>query len=354
VGSGLSLFPSALSNPDFGKLDFFDVSHGWATGGAQFVGYWDGTVWTTQNTPAGGYSLFDVDAVDTSHVWTVGGSGGYVFFWNGSTWTQQFTTAPAGHTLRGVAMIDTANGWACGDNGLVLHYQGGSWTSVPGFNSSSVFFGLEFTDANHGWMVERYYQSPVGYNAVIHFYNGIAWMATDTFPSLGSTDGVFHFRDSLHGTLGMGLPLYYLQYDNGVWSEKYIDGAPTSIYSVYFLDSLNAWASGFGGTLMRTRTGGIPTGINLPQILIRTTGNLYCRPNPVHSTATIEYHVTQRATVHLAIYNNAGKQVTTLVYSSQPAGTYTLPLDGRAFASGMYYVVFTTGGKQETLKLVIE
>jgi photosystem II stability/assembly factor-like uncharacterized protein len=350
-GAGWQTFINALVNTDYKNIDFYDNNNGWAAGQGPKVGYWNGTNWTIQTTPGSGYSLFDVDVVDLNHVWASGED--VILFWDGTTWTQQWTSAPISKTIRGIAFADSTNGWACGDFGTVLHYQSGAWTTVPGFNATSVFYGIEFTDANHGWMVERYYDSPASaFKTVIHFYNGINWTATDTLISSGSS-ATFHFRDSMHGTLSIGLFISYLQYENGVWSTKFIDGMAGAVTAVYFVDSLNAWACGGGGIVMRTRNGGVVTDANSLEFSTLNKSNLKCFPNPVSNNSIISYNVAQKDMVRLDLFTVDGKHVRNFVNKYQDSGIYSFNLNKYLINSGMYFCRLIIGSDQEIIRIIV-
>lgn len=344
IGTGWQKFtPGAM---EYTKMDFLDSSHGWAAGQGQFVGYWNGVSWTIQLTPTGGYTLFDVDAVDSNHVWAVGHT--IILFWDGLNWTQQLSTAPFGYFIRGVAFTDINNGWACGD-GHVWKYQNGNWNTVSGFNTNSIFTDIKFTDANHGWLTERTYNSTLqGFNTIIHYYNGTTWTVNDSFPG-ANTAIVMHFHDSLNGTLSMGLHRSYYTYHNGVWSLSRINNISNTVDAVYFLDSLNAWAAGTNGVIMRTTTGVTTTMEENEQVF---TSSIKCFPNPSRET-TIEFAISKESKVRLLVYNVEGKLVSDLINSYYNNGTYSVNFNSAGLPAGLYYIFLDTEYGSEGVKLVV-
>lgn len=352
TGSGWQSFPNVLSNPGYNRMDFIDANHGWAASGSQQVAYWNGLNWQNQSTSPGGYSLHDIDAVDSNHIWAVGGSGNVIIFCDGNNWSQQFSTIPTGSYLRSVSMIDTTNGWACGNNGIVVRFQNGNWNIVPGFNSGSTYGGVEFTDANHGWMTESYNSPGSGYTTIIHFFNGTNWAATDTFISVSPTGHIFHFRDSLHGTLSTSMIKKYMEYNHGEWYEREIYNATSAVTAVYFVDSLHGWAAGIGGMLMRTRTGGITTGISSTSSV--RENSLYCYPNPNAGSVTIGFPLSKQGSVNLCIYNLQGAKVRTLVDETLHSGEYELLFESHGLSKGIYIGVLTTPDMHQTIKIAVE
>jgi hypothetical protein len=67
----------------------------------------------------------------------------------------------------------------------------------------------------------------------------------------------------------------------------------------------------------------------------------------------IAYTVVQYARVNLAVYNEAGTLVQTLVDSEQSPGEYTKDFNASALPSGSYFYRLTIDGKSQTEKLIL-
>lgn len=65
-------------------------------------------------------------------------------------------------------------------------------------------------------------------------------------------------------------------------------------------------------------------------------------PNPFNPTTTISYAVPKDSRVTLEVYNVIGQRVALLVDEFKEAGYYTVPFDGRAYASGIYFYRMVT------------
>jgi len=100
--------------------------------------------------------------------------------------------------------------------------------------------------------------------------------------------------------------------------------------------------------------------VNLPWVAIRSdvkTPTVFSLsqnyPNPFNPTTTIRYGLAQPCKVNLSIYDLLGKKVLTMVNSYQPAGYYSVTLDGRQLASGMYFYRIETEYFRQTHKMLL-
>ena len=76
-------------------------------------------------------------------------------------------------------------------------------------------------------------------------------------------------------------------------------------------------------------------------------------PNPVHSTATIQYNLEEASIVLLAVYNTYGKLVTTLVDETRQAGNYRVNWNTGDLAPGIYFYRIQTGSQSMTRKCAV-
>jgi hypothetical protein len=77
-------------------------------------------------------------------------------------------------------------------------------------------------------------------------------------------------------------------------------------------------------------------------------------PNPFKEGTSVAYHLEQPGFVSLSIYDMYGREVSAPVSAFQPAGSYTVWLDGHVFRGGMglYYCRLTTGSYAKTIKMI--
>jgi len=56
--------------------------------------------------------------------------------------------------------------------------------------------------------------------------------------------------------------------------------------------------------------------------------------------------------VKLVIYDVLGREIKTLVYKKQPAGSYQVTFDASGLSSGIYYYKLLAGNFEQTRKMV--
>ncbi|MHC1737535.1 MAG: T9SS type A sorting domain-containing protein [Ignavibacteriaceae bacterium] len=76
-------------------------------------------------------------------------------------------------------------------------------------------------------------------------------------------------------------------------------------------------------------------------------------PNPFNPTTTIRYAIPQESKVTLEVYTVLGEMVATLVNDIQPAGKYSVMLDGSRLSSGTYVYRLVAGNNVITKKMVL-
>ncbi|MBU1672717.1 MAG: zinc ribbon domain-containing protein [Actinobacteria bacterium] len=128
--------------------------------------------------------LSGVSALDSSHVWAVGG-GGTILFYDGSSWKKQ----ESGTTddLNDVFALNPTNVWAVGQGKTVLFFNGSSWAPVDiGIpardpngppnqpDSLDAVFAL---DAHHLWVGGGII---INQDAKIYFFDGVGWKEQET------------------------------------------------------------------------------------------------------------------------------------------------------------------------------
>lgn len=76
-------------------------------------------------------------------------------------------------------------------------------------------------------------------------------------------------------------------------------------------------------------------------------------PNPVRGTVNIRYLVNEAMDMHLAVYDNLGFHVATLVKGYVAPGSYTVPFHAEGLPSGSYLVRMGYGDRYRTWPLVV-
>jgi len=173
-GATVRAYPDPhIERAKYGLTDvaFADADHGWAVGynnvtnNAIVLRTTDaGAHWLNTSLPAWwAYQFGAVKALDTQKAWAVGSEG-----WpdsliektttGGASWKDQ-----ASKTLQYLNAVDFINdqeGWVAGTDNTLLHTTdaGAHWTTfgtpdITGTFAGEDYWGVEFTDAQHGWIV---------------------------------------------------------------------------------------------------------------------------------------------------------------------------------------------------------
>lgn len=96
------------------------------------------------------------------------------------------------------------------------------------------------------------------------------------------------------------------------------------------------------------------TGINYDNLSVPSLFSLKQNyPNPFNPNTTISYTISKMSYVVIKIYNALGKEVTTLVNESKPAGNYESVFDGTNLPSGIYFCKMMANNFSKTIKLIL-
>jgi len=76
-------------------------------------------------------------------------------------------------------------------------------------------------------------------------------------------------------------------------------------------------------------------------------------PNPFNPATNIQYTIPSSGQVRLKVFNVIGQQMVTLVDEIQSSGTYRVRLDGRQWASGVYFSRLEWAGRVAVQKMLL-
>jgi photosystem II stability/assembly factor-like uncharacterized protein len=148
---------SGVTTQSLNAVAFASATIAWAVGSFGVVLYTDdgGNTWTGVGSPVGD-SLFDVAAVDATHMWMCGQNGRIASFagWGplGANWTVQDSSSIA--TLNGIDFVDSQRGWAVGTTGALLHTEDGGASWLPAVSGTTVTINdILFRNPDDAWAV---------------------------------------------------------------------------------------------------------------------------------------------------------------------------------------------------------
>jgi hypothetical protein len=76
-------------------------------------------------------------------------------------------------------------------------------------------------------------------------------------------------------------------------------------------------------------------------------------PNPFNSITSIKYYLPRSEFVSLKIYNELGKEMSTLVNEKRAAGLHSIDFDGTHLPGGLYFYKIAAGSFSDTKQLLI-
>ena len=75
-------------------------------------------------------------------------------------------------------------------------------------------------------------------------------------------------------------------------------------------------------------------------------------PNPFNRSTSIEYSISEESFVFLALYDNLGRRIKTLVEEVKPSGKHTINIELKELSSGIYFYRLETAGKSINKKML--
>ena len=122
-----------------------------------------------------------------------------------------------------------------------------------------------------------------------------------------------------------------------------IEGTGTSAEYVVDATYPDWFVIGTRTTDVKDNTGSLPYSFELMQNY----------PNPFNPSTKISYRLPMSSFVVLKIYDNVGREVSTLVNGQENAGRHEVMFDGSRLASGIYFYRIEAGSFVQTRKLVL-
>lgn len=239
-----------------------DMLNAWAVGDGGIIVFWDGSSWTTQDSPTA-LNLYSVIFTDVNNGWAVGGSGdtGVILHYDGTwaVWDQISFSGYTGETdtinatLYSVTMVtDGSVGWAVGSNGIALSWDEASntWFGFTDVSQSTLRGVAMLHGANDAWMV--------GDSGTIIHWDGSSFntmtsstiMPLYTISLLNSTNAVAAGGSGDEGIVLMLSDDTWNMETNFNFGTGGDSTLNSTIYSMDFANSTSGWAAGSNGFIM--------------------------------------------------------------------------------------------------------
>ena len=207
------------------------------------------------------------------------------------------------------------------------------------------------------WRIETYnsYSSSFGYwsNAYCFTTVNLNSIGQPKFPQNNSTGLSTKLELKWNSVSGSK---YELQLSSDSTFTNIIKNISNLADTSYTLDSLNYNSKYFWRLKTKTSLGNeyVSEIWNFTTAGLPKEFTLYQNyPNPFNPITKIKYDLPNQAHVTLKIYDILGREVTTLVNDSKPAGRYEVEFNGIKFASGIYLYKLQAGNYTSVKKMIL-
>ena len=399
---------------------FINNQTGWICGDTGLIKKTNngGYSWTQQITPTS-YTLYTLFFINENTGWSGGGyfdintygMNTIIKTTNGGTnWFIQLNELEYGNYFtQSIYFVDSNTGFAgyfgsmgFGVSGTIAKTTNGglNWVQISGANPSTKIL---FQNSNTGWSISHFWSDYGGSDSGMIYKttnSGINWILC-----LAKQYWTFNYISFFNANTGIvqgyrSSPIYWVEYikttNAGIsWDTIYsgtdyhfsgyflneftgwacgykIDKTTNGgynwfsqtqnlsnlLYGITFKDSLNGWAVGGGGKILKTTTGGT-TFIHKEETEIPDKFSLFQNyPNPFNPATKIKFDLpsegkSQKTKVKLVIYDILGKEIQTLVNEQLQPGSYEVTFDGSNLTSGIYFYRMKSGNYAETKRMVL-
>jgi photosystem II stability/assembly factor-like uncharacterized protein len=387
------------------KISFPDSLNGWAAGDSGVIIHTSdgGLSWVRQNSGVN-VLMNDIQFINPRLGWGIANDYTTTSFSiilyttnGGITWNNSFFEDST-VSLLAIYFLDSLNGWTSGFGGVFFQTTDGGQNWIPKPRDTANFSGLPvrgftFRSPQYGfagggtfdiagvvWKTTNsgmfWTTQPVGPEPIFDFY------LIDSLDVIGC-GGDYEYGASLIRSTNAGGAWTYLtlalfgvgqaiafRYLGEVWlplgfSQRWavsFDSLETwqevpgpdssSIYDALFVDTEHGWGCGSFGVIVKYNPN--PIGIENNQTQLPARNTLYQNyPNPFNPSTSIKYYLAKPSVVRIKIYDVLGREVKTILESTQKAGEHSLRFSGDEFSTGVYFYKLETEGFSESRKMVI-
>ena len=145
--------------------------------------------------------------------------------------------------------------------------------------------------------------------------------------------------------------------DNGALIElKYAVNSPNTTTTLHFSNATAVDETSITKNISTLKDGQITiiTGVDKNNTEIPKTFSLSQNyPNPFNPSTSIRYELPVLSKVKIMIYDILGREITTLINETRPAGRYEIKWNASRFSSGVYFYRIQAGNFVQTKKLML-
>lgn len=274
---------------------------------------------------------------------------GYTYVYKSTNGGMNWTLLPNPYTayLLSTSFINANTGFISGDNGLIAKTTNGgqTWQTIL-LGGTDYYEEIVMTNDNTGYAAGRYGKILKSTNG------GTNWTLQNSSTTEWLLD-LFMINDNSGWACGANGKIVYTSNGGTTWVTQYV---PTIslIRQIHFLTPDTGYAVTDNGMILKTYTAGNLVGINpIGNKIPKEFSISQNYPNPFNPTTKLKFALPKSTNVILKIFDNLGKEISTLVNGDLKAGYYEYDFDGSNFSSGIYFYKIITAEFTETKKMVL-
>lgn len=264
----------------------------------------------------------------------------------GNTWNEidSDSISTQGFPIKKISFLNNNTGFACGG---LMDFGGLVWkTTNSGLNWKAFPIGPDAITDISVFSADTLFATSGDFKFGANFYKsvngGINWTnySLDYFGIVTSID----FRTKNEGWMTIGYQQkFFLTTDRGNNWTMLDPPSNSSIFDFCFPDSLNGWAVGAEGRILKYN---YLVNVHENEIALDKQFRLHQNyPNPFNPITNLGYGIRNLGFVTLKTYNIEGKEVAVLINEKKSPGQYNVKFDGTNFPSGIYFYRLEVDGK---------
>ncbi len=358
--------PSSNSTADFYSIEMIDDNTGYICGSKSAVYKTTnaGVNWDSLVIPIipSNLVLSKVDFVNSQTGWIFSryatGNDSSIFKTTdgGMNWFKQKfgTISGSENSVFSACMIDANTGW-------LLNSKPRPWKTTNGgltWDSTSLgdnylagnLYDIKMLNAFTGYCVGSN-------NRVYRTTNGGAtpWSNVSISSTTVLTLYTCEFINSLEGVVTGSYGFAYYTTNGGVtWINKTVSSGTSDIYGSFLTPDGKVFAVSLLSACIFKNSNLMSVGINNKFELIPDEFVLKQNyPNPFNQSTVISYHLPLRTNVILKVFDISGREVSTIINTTQDAGIYNISFNAENLSSGIYFYRLQAGNFSQTGKMIL-
>ncbi len=260
---------------------------------------------------------------------------------------------PAGYTEGNFQDPPHTNEWAMGKTkeAQIFNYTGHTNDNFPKFTYGSMTY-----DQDPLFVDSKIYDKSIEYGEwafIIYLRDQLAYPNPDDLPTIAELPS-WHWDPDGDITFNDTWPIFNGKYTDASTLTGSIENLPLGDLN-WFPEEKAKWENHKDAIFTHMKAGNTGkfelVSVDPAEKMSLDFSRVY--PNPIRSSASIEFILEANADVKISVYNTVGQEILMLVDEFRPAGNHNVSFDSRNLPQGMYFCTVKVGSLSEIHKLII-